>query len=337
MGAALAQHVPEQHVLELVGGDRRQLHLGGDGDGLPRGRSVYGSLGGGDVKLRPHLFGDDGIGGGVIPGVLHDARGGVVDGLGGHGLGGKDLGVFHIDPGIFLSAGIFPQREQRVLFQILGGHRQAVLGHGHLQGILRHLIGGVHGLPGKLLRQLGGFLLKNGLLRLRGDPFGAPAAHQAGKIVPPPGKEARLGLGKVKDQLRLGLVVQGIGDPQLPVGDGGGGSFLVDKRPLRSGFSVSGLIRRRQIKVDLLLRQHLAQLLRRLGDGEPAYRHVVDGGVGIKGIQGTGPGAKTHIGGTHHAYEDSYDHQRPFAALFQPGPPGFLHHGLVVLFHDALL
>lgn len=85
MGAAFAQHIAEEDVFQLFRGDRGHFHLGGNGDRLTGLGGIQSGLGGGDVKLRAHLLGNDGVGGSVIARVFHHARHGVMNFLSGPG------------------------------------------------------------------------------------------------------------------------------------------------------------------------------------------------------------------------------------------------------------
>ena len=220
------------------------------------------------------------------------------------------------------------------LRQVRGGDGQAVPGRRDLDGVLRHLVGGILGLPGELFTERLQLRLESSLLRLQMDPAGAPDPQQAHEIFPALGKEVFLLLRERQDQTGILLVIQVVRDAQLPVGAYGVGRLPVQQLPLRRGYTVPGLIGQRQIERHGLLRDFLPQPLRRLLRREPRRIHAVDGGVGVKDIQGICVGAQRRIGGKQHRRKDPYDDQRLFAAGFQPLRRG----GFVrVRFHEALL
>ena len=97
-----------KNALEFVGGDPGLLDLGGDLHGLAGGCRVQQGLGFGHIELGAHLLRGDGAGGGVIAGVFHVACHGIMNLLGGEGLGGQDRGV-HIDRTVGLGGEGFPE------------------------------------------------------------------------------------------------------------------------------------------------------------------------------------------------------------------------------------
>lgn len=156
MGAALAQYIPEQNLFEFSGGDMGLLDVSGDLHRLTGGGGVQQGLGLGHVEPGTCLLRRDGVGGGVIACVFHAAGHGVVDALGGEGLGGQNRGV-HIHRAIGLGGEGIPDG----LLQIRLGHRQTVQFPGHRQAVLAHLIRGVLSGTGEGLGQLRELLTKH--------------------------------------------------------------------------------------------------------------------------------------------------------------------------------
>ena len=321
LGLGGAQHVPEQQVLQRLGGDGGLLYLGGDGDGLAGLRRVQGDLGGGHVEVRAHLLRDDGVGLGVVGGVLHLAGGLVVDLLDGQGLGG-DGGEGDIE----LDGGTVKLRQ--ILAQGVLAHRAAVPGLGDGDAVLAQLVGGVHRLLVQTVRQIrhGGFYIA---AELEAKPHAVPPdqAAEIGKALDKKGHPA------LAVQRLLRPVGEGNTDAltgrlrsKAQLGQGQDEERLLVLRPVRIG-AVRGLI-----DGDLPLRQLLRQFFLGLGRGQPAHVNAVDLITLKKGIQRTGPGAKAYVGGDQYRQNCARYDQRPFAALFQP----FRRHGLCgVLHHDA--
>ena len=244
MGAGLAQHVPEQHLLQLLRRDGGQLHLGGDGDGLAGRGRVQQPLGLVHIEVRSGLLRYDGARLLVIGGVLHHAGAIVVDLLGGEGLGGKDPSVVHKHAGRRAIAAASPSFLCSPR-KICGGHGQSVQGFCDFDGILRHLVGGVLGLPGELLTELFHFYLEDILLRLQHDAQLSICSDQAGKILPALDKKAAPALHGIKCGLGTDLIVQFLCDAQLPIGAYGVGVCAVQHISLRRGFPIPGLIGQR--------------------------------------------------------------------------------------------
>ena len=143
VGLAGTQDIPEEDALQLLRRDGGPLDAGGDRHGLAGLGGVQLRLGLRHVKVRPQLLGGDGLGGGVIAGVLHLPGHGVMDVLGGeHVGGGGGIGDEKAQvPG--------PVGALQPLAQLAEGDGPAVLGQGHTDAVLAHLILRPLGLPGE--------------------------------------------------------------------------------------------------------------------------------------------------------------------------------------------
>ena len=308
MGAALAQYIPEQNLFEFSGGDMGLLDVSGDLHRLTGGGGVQQGLGLGHVEPGTCLLRRDGVGGGVIACVFHAAGHGVVDALGGEGLGGQNRGV-HIHRAIGLGGEGIPDG----LLQIRLGHRQTVQFPGHRQAVLAHLIRGVLSGTGEGLGQLRELLTKHSPVRLQIDALGALTVEQVGQEGPTALEKAGLPLRAVIDRLGVSGVVHILGDAQGLAGDGGGRLRVIERLALRRGDAVSALVRQRQVKRHRSLGKGAAQLLAGLLDRHARHIYTVDGGVGEKDVQGCGVGTKPQICGGQYGHQNSNDDQRFFS------------------------
>ena len=329
MGSGLAQDIPEQKRGQLLGRYGGQLHFGGNGDGLSGSGRVHGGLGGCGVKLRPCLLRKNGVGLGVIGGVFHLSGDLFMNFLGGLGLGRKD-GSLDIYLGMTLLQGC-----AGCIFQSGGGNRQAVLGQRDFKTVLRDLVGCIRRFPGKGLCQLLHPLCKNCLIRVQGNPLGAPAPHQVGQKVPAICQKAGLRLAQIKYKLGAAVVVQVASNSKSFIGDGVSWCIAIEDVSLRRGLSVAGFVGQRQIEIQRLPGDCLPQFPGRLRRGQSTHGDTVDSRIRIKGPQRPGIGAQAEICARQCQHDHAQSDIKALPALFQAGAALFLHTGFVDLFHEA--
>ena len=210
------------------------------------------------------------------------------------------------------------------LAQLAEGDGPAVLGQGHADEVLAHLILRPLGLPGEGVGGgLGGI---QGFLGVHGDG-------------PLPGAEGH------------GGVLCEVTDPGAEEGAGGQGPVGLRHQSLR--VHADAQVRegdagvRRRLGVDLLLRRSLG--IEADGDGQ-LRQGVVDGlhglGLGLagdvlaqddgsppEGIALLDPGAEAQVGCDQHSQDDDDDEGRAGSALFRRGKVlGFLFHGEALLY-----
>ena len=333
MGAGLPQHVPEQHLLQLLRRDGGQLHLGGNGDGLAGLRRVQQLLGLLYVEVRPHLLRHDGAGLLVIGGVLHHAGAVVVDLLGGEGLGGNN-GKFNVNARGILHAGRSTAREAQPVPQFRLVQRAAIPGLDDGDRVFLHCIGAVH----SVFREP----LCNGIhsiLKL----VAAQLVSQPGAGIPA-GQRAQIHLALHEKSIVL-QVIHAVLRPVFKR------HRAVSRRHcLRTEPQVLQCYRHQRrpgillhvhrigcvIDGDFPFRRLLFQLFLGLLNSQARHIHPIDMEVGIEHIQRVRIGAHAHIGRARQNHQDphnnSHNDQRLSAAFFQPLRRG----GFVrIRFHEA--
>ena len=196
-------------------------------------------------------------------------------------------------------------------------------------------------IPGwQAIEQLGGIdtlhpLCKNCLIRVQGNPLGAPAPHQVGQKVPAICQKAGLRLAQIKYKLGAAVVVQVASNSKSFIGDGVSWCIAIEDVSLGRGLSVAGFVGQRQIEIQRLPGDCLPQFPGRLRRGQSTHGDTVDSRIRIKGPQRPGIGAQAEICARQCQHDHAQSDIKALPALFQAGAALFLHTGFVDLFHEA--
>ena len=312
-GAGLSQHIPEEELLQALGGD------GGlrDGEGhrhrAAPGGPLQGGLGIGDLEVQAGDAGGDLKGLLVQGGVLYLGVDLVVDGLHVHRLGvggdgGEDQGLLAVGG---KSGEDLPLHVGEVEGPAGGAHVEDELVVQHLPGGLLDPAAQLRFDPGQQGVHLG--------LPLRGVAQGdvqVVAAQQGLEQPPAPGQEAALAQAP-------GGVVDGAG-VGLHHGAADGVGLVQPVDPELHGLPGVALV------------QLLLQAVLHLVPGEAAQLHAGGGDPGQGGAAGPHPGAQPQVAGGQHRHQHGGGDEAPpalFGAGLRLGQP---LTGLF-LFHDGCL